>query len=144
MLETWTTRDLPLLVAIVAEFEENPSAVVMAQRLQTRLGMDPDEFTRAICALDRARPPFFDGVTTVDELPYPVAITSVSERALQAVGQWPTPQSLIDELIANLNRAADEEPDPETKSKLQQAAHILGGAALQIAIGWATASLPHP
>jgi hypothetical protein len=93
--------------------------------------------------LASAAPPFFEGVE-VDQLSYPIMITSVTERALRVTEQWPSPQSLVGELVAALNRAAEEEPDPETKSKLKQAAQTLGGVALQIAIGWASGSIPHP
>lgn len=55
---------------------------------------------------------------------------------------WPSPESAITQLIEALSHAAEAEADPEKKTKLKQAADIIGGAALQVAVAWASQS-PH-
>jgi hypothetical protein len=74
----------------------------------------------------------------------PVRVTGVTERARIAVGQWPSPETLMTGLVRALERAADDEPEPERKSKLRTAAAILVGVARDVAVGWAANALPHP
>jgi hypothetical protein len=141
MEDTWADRDLVVLDAVVSLFEESPHNDVQAKAVQERSGLDDTDFGRAMTALAGAR--FFDG-TRVDEIDYPVRISSVSERARRTVGQWPNPDSLVERLVETLSKAADEASDPEQKSKLRQAAEFLGGAGRQIAISWVSGTLPHP
>lgn len=142
MSETWTTRELPVLTSIVSAFEEDPNGSVSLLDLKNRTGLAQDELSRAMARLEVANPPFFDG-TRIGELSYPVTVTTITERALKVTGQWPTPESAIQELIATLNRAADDEVDPVQKGKLKQVANTLGTTALQILIGWASGAIPH-
>jgi hypothetical protein len=141
--ETWTDRELPVLTAIVEAFELNPNGNVRIEQIERLTGLSTDDLARAMAALDRARPRFFDG-QRVNGLAYPIIVSEVTERAMVAAEQWPSPESLVADLIAALERAAEHETDPEKKSKLAQTAQTLGGIALQIAIGWASGSLPHP
>jgi hypothetical protein len=111
--------------------------------IERSTGLSREELGRAMAKLEVADPPFFDG-TRIGELSYPVTVTGITERALVKAGQWPIPESLVEGLIAALNRAAEDEPDPEKKTKLKQAAGLPGGAAVQVVIGWITGALPHP
>jgi S-formylglutathione hydrolase FrmB len=61
-------------------------------------------------------------------------VRSVSPEARRAVGQWPTAESLIGQLVAGLEAAAEREDDPERRGRLRQAASLLGGAARDIAV----------
>jgi hypothetical protein len=45
-------------------------------------------------------------------------------------GQWPSPESLLEDLIAALNRGAENEPDPE-KTNAEAGRRPLGRAAVQ-------------
>jgi len=57
-------------------------------------------------------------------------------EALRVAGAWPSPEGLLEWLIAALDRAAEDETrEPEERSKLKQAAIWLGGFASQVAIG---------
>ncbi|UQX10100.1 hypothetical protein [Candidatus Mycobacterium methanotrophicum] len=51
-------------------------------------------------------------------------------------GQWPTPENMLERLIAALEAAGEDESvaEPE-RSKLKQVALGLRGAAYQVAIG---------
>src|SRR5215470_19212357 len=61
-------------------------------------------------------------------------VSGVTERARREVGQWPTAESLVSQLIEAFSTAAEQEPDPEKKSWLRSIAGWLGGAGSQIAI----------
>ena len=61
-------------------------------------------------------------------------VRSVSPEARRAVGQWPTAESLIGQLVAGLEAAAEREDDLERRGRLRQAASLLGGAARDIAV----------
>jgi hypothetical protein len=49
------------------------------------------------------------------------------------VGQWPTPDSLVDQLAAAFESAADAEPDPGRKGRLRQVAGFLGTTGHDVA-----------
>jgi hypothetical protein len=61
-------------------------------------------------------------------------VTGVSERARRELGAWPSADVLVEQLAAALARAADEEQEPERKSRLRGAAEVLGGMARDIAV----------
>lgn len=132
-----------MLEAIVSGLSARPSQPIYLRELGDAMGLPQEDLAISMARLASASPPFFEGIE-IEELPYPIAITRIRERALQATGRWPSPESLVMHLIAALNQAADAENDDEKKSRLRQAAETLGGAALQLAIAWASASLPHP
>jgi hypothetical protein len=143
MTDTWTNTDLPVLEAIVSQLDATPSEPVGLRELGKLTKLTETDLGRAMARLASASPPFFEGVE-IDELTYPIFVTRIFERALQATGRWPSPETLVSGLVDALNQAADSENDPEKKSRLRQTAETLGGAALQVAIAWASASIPHP
>ena len=61
-------------------------------------------------------------------------VKGVSERTRRALGSWPTPESLVDQLVRLLAEAADREPDKERKKKLRDIAEGIGGAGRAVAI----------
>ena len=141
--KTWTTRDKRVLEQIVEIMEERPAGPGADLReIVNRTGFGDEDVQRSMKALSTARPPYFREVVEIGELPYPIQVSSVTERALIAAGQWPDPESLVQQLVAALAKAADDEPDPVKRGKLKQAADVIGGAALQIAIAWAAGALP--
>jgi hypothetical protein len=50
------------------------------------------------------------------------------------VGQWPPAESLAAQLIEAFGAAAEQELDPEKKSRLRSIASMLGGAGRDIAV----------
>jgi hypothetical protein len=143
MAETWASRELPVLKAIVDAFEEKPAGQVRFDELEKLTGLSSDDVGRALAKLYVASPPFFEGNSGWGS-PYPFIISRITERALIATGQWPSPQSLVDQLVEALAAAAKDELDPVKKTKLQEAANLVKGVALPIAIAWVAGSLPHP
>jgi hypothetical protein len=126
MDETWLSRDLRVLDAVVELLEDQD--LVQPDAVAARTGLDSREILRALHALDGTyvrlhrdmSGGFVDGVTP---------------EARRAVGQWPSGESLIRQIADGLAAAAEKETDPEQKSRLRQAAALLGGAARDIAIG---------
>ncbi len=70
-------------------------------------------------------------------------INGVTPAASRAVGQWPTAESLIGQLVAGLDTAAEREEDPEQRGRPRQAASLLGGAARDIAVDIAAKVIEH-
>jgi hypothetical protein len=70
--------------------------------------------------------------------------TPITERAVRSVGQWSSPESLVEQFIDALNRASEEEKRPEHKGMLRRAAETIRGPAYQIAISLVSGALPHP
>jgi hypothetical protein len=71
-------------------------------------------------------------------------IWGVTERARRELGTWPSPESVVDQLVAALTQAALDEQEPEKKSRLTASAQILGGMAKDIAVGVITRYVPGP
>jgi hypothetical protein len=61
-------------------------------------------------------------------------IDGVTAEARRSVGQWPTGESLIEQLVTGLDTAAEQETDPDRRNRLRDVARGLGGAAKSIAI----------
>src|ERR1035441_4031126 len=51
MEETWTSRDLPVLDAVVQLLDESPGGLLLGQQVVERTGMDPVDVERAVWAL---------------------------------------------------------------------------------------------
>jgi hypothetical protein len=125
MQQTWMERDLPVLDAAVAMLEDSP--MVADAAIAERTGFDLADVRRALEALDGTyihrggdMSGFFVDAATAD--------------ARRAVGQWPTGESLVSQLAKGLAAAAETEADPERKTRLRQAAGLLGGAVRDIAV----------
>lgn len=101
MDDTWTERELPVLTALVEHFDDPDAAQWHRSDGVGATGLDADSVTRALAALHGAQPPYVVGVS-VEEASYPVVLTGVTERARRAVGAWPTPEALVDRLVAAL------------------------------------------
>jgi hypothetical protein len=124
MESTWERRDLPVLDAIVRYFDEEDSAVIPDTGTFARItGMDAGQVGRAVRALS---PRFVKTGPTMGDLT-DVPIMGITDEARQAVGQWPTPESVADRIVAALVEAADREPDQGKRTKLRAAADALGG-----------------
>ena len=68
-------------------------------------------------------------------------VSSVGERTRRELGTWPSADSIVEQLVATLREAGDQEPDPARKSRLATAASVLGDTARQIAVAVISAKL---
>jgi hypothetical protein len=124
MESTWETRDLPVLDAIVHYFDEHDGPEIPDVEPFAKLTeMEPGHVARAVRALS---PRFIKTQATLGGL-MDVAIMGITDEARQVVGQWPTPESVADRIVAALLEAADREPDERKRTKLRAAADALGG-----------------
>jgi hypothetical protein len=131
MESTWEQRDLPVLEAIVRYFDEEDSAVIPDVATFAEItGMDPGQVGRAVRALSPRFIKTAPGLGSLTE----VGIMGVTDEARQAVGQWPTPESVVERIVAALVEAADREPDQGKRTKLRAAADALGGFGRELLV----------
>ena len=126
MEDTWASRDLPILEAIVSAFNDPdpvPTADTRTDRALRPSGTGrrhgparPGQYQAAAVGVSAAA-----GTAT-----YPIIITDVTERARRLVGQWPTAESLAGQIAEALTEAAEHEPDPVRKGRLREARAVLG------------------
>lgn len=133
--ETWTTRELPLLRAALAQLDDGAEAVELDE-LRKSLGMTAGQILAAVDALGSAQPPYIDVTLRNgwDGERSPGYIDRVHERGRRELGTWPTAESVLAELVAALRTAADEEVEPGQKTRLQSAAEALSGFARDVGV----------
>jgi hypothetical protein len=130
-METWTSRELPILRALVARLDDPDVRNASPEQLAAVTGLSPDAISRALTALAEAEPPYFTGAKSWGER-YPNPIFRVTERGRRAAGQWPASDSAADAIIAALESAAEIEPDGDKKSALGRTAAFLAGAGREV------------
>lgn len=132
-VETWTTRDLPVLRAIVDLYEEDEDdGAIRPWAIQQRTGFDEVTVQKALRALNRQ--PYFDDAEIIGSGEIWMVGAPTAE-ALRVVGQWPSPEVLLNRLIAELQRAAEDDVLPdEERSKLKRTAAFLRTSAWQVAL----------
>jgi hypothetical protein len=131
MEKTWTCRELPVLRTLVEKFDDPDTYDVRITALPDLTGLAETEVKQALRALFSAEPPYLEGKAFA-ETTYPVIISSVTERARRAVGQWPASDQGPDVLIAALQGAAETEPDEAKRSGLRKTAEFLAGAGREV------------
>jgi len=112
---TWATRDLPILAAALRRLDAGEDAAELAD-----IGAET-----GVRALESAESPYISaelGGGWGDERYGGGYIDAVSERARRELGSWPSADSLLEQLVVALRTAADEEPEPDRKSRLRSAA----------------------
>ena len=132
--DTWASRDLPVLQVIVSAFNDPDRWQLRLAELVSMCGLPERDVRTGLRALGNARPPLLEYPPPPDELAYPIIITDVTERARRVVGQWPTADSLAAQITKALSEAADREPDPAKKSRLRDAASVLGETARGVVV----------
>jgi hypothetical protein len=128
--DTWGIRDLPVLNAVVELLGQ--SYMVTVSDIAERTGLDLAEVARSLDAMD---PTFVDfRKTETGGDPRFWYVNRVTPEARQAIGQWPTADSLVDRLVKAFSDAADREEDAERHYQLRQAAGLLGETVRDVAI----------
>ncbi len=122
MRDTWAARDLPVLDATVALLED--SYMVTVADLAALTGLDEPAVARALEALD---PDYVDfRKTTTGGDPKFWYVLKVTPEARRVVGQWPTAETLVDHLVAEISAQARDEEDGERQGLLVYAARLIG------------------
>ena len=117
---------LDAVIALLEEGMDLPEVVDIAERT----GLAVDDVARAVRALDGE----YLGLQMAMGDPARWYISGVTPEARRPVGQWPTGESLVIQLVDGLKAAAERETDPERKSRLRQTAALLGGVARDVAV----------
>jgi hypothetical protein len=128
--DTWGVRDVPVLSAVVELLDH--SYMVTVSDIGERTGLDLAEVARSLDAMDPAFVDFRKTETGGD--PRFWYVNRVTPEARQAVGQWPTAEGLIDQLVKAFSDAADHEQDAERHYQLRQAAGLLGETVRDVAV----------
>ena len=141
---TWATRELPILAAAFRKVEAGDTSINQLATICEEPGLAPRELLAGLGALQSADPPYLEvdyGGGWSDERAGGGYVSEVSERARRELGAWPTADGLLEQLVAALVREAEEEPEPERRGRLRNAADVLGGAARDIAVSVISARL---
>jgi hypothetical protein len=128
--DTWATRELPVLNATVSLLED--SYMVTVSDIADRTGLEAPVVARSLEALDPAYLDFRKTETGGD--PTFWYVLKVTPQARRAVGQWPTPDSLVTRLAEELSVAAAQEEDTERKGLLSYAARLIGDTLREAAV----------
>lgn len=131
MEDTWVNRDLPVLDAVVRLLDDGAFRVSVSD-VVGETSFDAKAVDRALTALDGSYVTDYTQFAT-GGIPDNWYVTGVTAEARRVVGQWPTAESLAARLAEAFSEAADQEKDPERKSRLRQLASFLGEAGKDIA-----------
>ncbi|WP_205874434.1 hypothetical protein [Mycobacterium camsae] len=133
MEDTWANRDLPVLQAVVQIYEETGRHLTRARDIARKTGFDEDTTQRALRALQTV--PFFEkGPTAMGG--QVIAVGPPIGTAYQVAGAWPTPESMVERLIAAFEAAANDEQldEPErTRARKILDGLLSGGSKIAIA-----------
>jgi hypothetical protein len=128
--DTWYTVDLPVLDVIVAFQREQPAGVLpQLGDIHAVLDLPAEEIFRSALRLEGE----YLELERVGSLGNWV-IRSVTPAARRAVGQWPNPEAVANQLIAAMADAAAHELDPDRRTRLQAATDVLGGVGREVLI----------
>ena len=130
MEDTWGQRDVPVLKAAVALLEQ--SYMVTVSDIAERTGLELSDVARSLDAMDPTYVDFRKTETGGD--PRFWYVHKVTPAARQQVGQWPTPESLVDRLAIAFGEAADRETDPSQQDRLRMTSRLLGDSLRAAAI----------
>jgi len=135
--DTWAARDLPVLAATVGLLEQ--SYMVTVTDIAARTGLAEQDVARSLEALDPVYVDFRKTTTGGD--PTFWYVHKATPAARQAVGQWPTGDTLISRLADELSAAARAEHDSERKGLLSYAARLVGDTLREVSVRAADAVL---
>jgi len=144
---TWFDRDLPVLETTIALLEERgyPGAFVQVREIAERSGIDPGLVLTALAAMEHEYVSLRLLLSGDD--PNPQMVTGVTAEARRAVGQWPSPETMADRLLAALETTVEQEDDPVRKGRLRAAADAVAGIGRDVLVSVlsaaATGALPH-
>jgi len=113
---SWQDRERPLLRAIVKQLDADGPGVD-PRKAADAIEMSHEDADRAANLLNRAK--MLDALTGDDRV---LSVHEVTEKGLQAAGEWPDDAELLaDRILAVLAERAETEPEPEKRSKFQAA-----------------------
>lgn len=143
MPETWTWRDLPVLTAVVEQFDPHMNGNYPdVPDIVEATGLSMDDVARALNALD-GEYLTLDRHGSGGAPPTEWWVSGISSVARRAVGQWPSPDVLVDRLTTALQQVADQASDENTKSRVRRAVEALGGLTKDVVVEVAAKMAEH-
>lgn len=132
--DTWNDRDLPVLRAVVDIYERDGHFLTRASDIERETGLDEETVQRALRALNSV-PSHFEKV--IDSSGGDIVMVGPpTAHARRMAGAWPTPDSMLEQLVSALEEAGSDPDRPEAeRSKFKQVARWLASGASQVAIG---------
>lgn len=134
----WFARDLPVLKVVVEHIDEN-GPLNDIRVIEDRAGLERREVERALRSLNDSGEFLVKASRTAMRHPDKTPgeswyIHAVTGQAKREAGCWPTSQALAEDLIAQLEKQAETETDPEKKSRIKGFIKGTSQAGREIAI----------
>ena len=129
VLDLWTQFDLPVLLDLVQKLE-----VEGAHRVDTPLVVGELSELQVQAALRRLEAGDYI-VGMASQMPYPIVITGVTERALRAVHAWPSPEAVVERLLAALTETAEHGATPDERSRARKLLEAVGQDGRGVLVG---------
>lgn len=134
--DTWYPRELPVLRTVIRLLDE-PGALASASDVEEATGLPANEVQAALRALAS------DGLisdTTADASGEILWLAAASGDARRLSGQWPSPDTVADRLLATLEDLAEHGTDPVEKAKARRALDALGSFSRDLLVSVAGAA----
>lgn len=126
--ETWGWREVPVMRTVIRLAEQPVFTEIRDSEIVNATDLTKQEVRQSLRALN---PTFLNARRAgTGEM----TVYRITDKARQAAGQWPSPDSWIDDLVQALRAAADYEHDEEKRSRLRQAAEVLSGIAKETVV----------
>lgn len=132
--DTWTWRELPVLRSALHRVDAGED--VQLDDVRVDAGLTGPQLRTALDALANASPPYLSVYLAGgwrDDYASGM-IDQVFERTRRELGSWPKAETVVDAIAAALERAAEDEQQPEERHRLRAAAEALGGVARDLAV----------
>ena len=106
VFDSWSAFEYPLLVAIAKRAEQSDAYMqvmsdnVLEEVVTSDKADERYKFERALVRLSQND--YINAQHPMWGKPYPMRITGITERGLRAVGAWPSPDSVVDALLQQL------------------------------------------
>jgi len=136
--DSWSHYDYPVLKAIARRAEDSDAYMqFMSDNLLDEM-VSPDrvderfKFERALVRLTKGG--YIESLSPMWGKPYPMHVTGITERGLRAVGAWPSPDSVVDDLLGRLEEQANkiEVSQPEKSKRLKEVVGFLATGAREV------------
>lgn len=128
---TWISRDKKVLEALV-KLDTDPLDFVEASDIEQETGFARDTVQSSLHALKHAG--YFNESHKGNGMGISM-VRGVTGDGRRAVGAWPDPERVVDELVNALKQAAKDEPDNDKRANLIKASTFVGGAARDVVTG---------
>jgi hypothetical protein len=135
MNSTWEARDLPVLKAIV-EIEDDTRRHVKETQVAAATGLDAESVQRALAALGREDPPFFELIDASSMGgAYYLGAVNCTGHARRTVGAWPTADVLADRILVALEDVAANSPSEEARGTARRLLDSASGVGKGVLTG---------